>query len=50
MGLLRVNAFVEFLEQQLFDKVHEPYYYVRYLDDTFACFSSRNDALKISIA
>ena len=35
-----------FLGQQLFDKVHKPYCYIHNDDDTFACFPSRNKALK----
>ena len=45
LGSFMANVFVGFLEQQLFGKVHKPYY-VRYLDDTFACFPSCNGALK----
>ena len=41
------NVFVGFLEQQPFDKVPKPYCYVLYIDDTFACFSSHNEALKL---
>ena len=42
LGLL-ANLFVGFLEQLLFKKVHKPCY-IRYVDDTFAYFSSGNEA------
>ena len=32
------SPLVEFLKQQLFDKVPSPYCFVLYVDDTFACF------------
>ena len=44
--LALTNIFVGFLEKQPFNKVSKPYSYVRYVYDTFACFSSRNEALK----
>ena len=45
-GPLMDNVFVGFLEQQLFDKVPKQYCYVRSINDTFACFSSRDKALQ----
>ena len=47
LGPLLVNVFVGVLEQQLYEKVHKPYCYVCYVDDTFACFPSHNEALKL---
>ena len=46
LGSLMANVFVGFLEKTLFQKVSKPYYYARYVDDTFACFGSRDEALK----
>ena len=43
---LMTNVYVGFLEQELFDKVPKPYCYVRFVDDTFSCFSSHNEGLK----
>ena len=31
---------------EVFDKVHEPYCYVRYADGTFACFPPRRETSK----
>ena len=45
MGPAMANIFVGFLEQ-LFNKVPKLYCYVRYVDDTFACFCSRKETLK----
>ena len=39
------NIFVGFDERFLFDKFPKPYIYLRYVDDTFVCFSSHNKAL-----
>ena len=47
LGPLTANEFVGFLEQQLFDRVQKPYCYFSYVDYTFACFSSSNEATKI---
>ena len=44
LGPLTANVFVRFLARQLFVRVTKPYFYIRYVDDTFACFSSRNEA------
>ena len=40
LGILLANVLVEFLEQQVFDKIHKPYCYMHYTDDIFACFPS----------
>ena len=40
-----VNIFVGFHERLLFEKFPKPFIYLRYVDDTFVSFSSRNDAL-----
>ena len=39
------NIFVRFYEKLLVDRFPNPYIYLCYVDDTFACFSSRNEAL-----
>ena len=39
------NIFVGFYEKLLFNRFLKPYIYLRYLDDTFACFCPRNKAL-----
>ena len=40
------NVFVGILEQKILDQVPKPFCHVRYGDDTFARFSSPNEALK----
>ena len=45
LGLILVNIFVGFHERQLFEMFPKPFIYLRYVDDTFVSFSSRNDAL-----
>ena len=45
LGPILTNIFVGFFERLLFDTFPKPYIYLRYVDDTFACFSSRNEAL-----
>ena len=45
LGPILVNIFVGFYEKLLFDRFPKPYIYLRYVDDTFACFSSHNQAL-----
>ena len=44
-GLILANIFVGFYEKLLFDRFLKPYINLRHVDDTFARFSSRNDAL-----
>ena len=41
------NIFVEFYEKQLFDSFPQPCIYLHYVDDTMACFSSRNESLSL---
>ena len=45
LGPNLANIFVGFYEKLLFDRFHKPYIYFRNVDDTFACFSSPNEAL-----
>ena len=45
MGSILANMFVGFYEKLLFDRFPKSYIYLRYVDDTIACFSSRNEAL-----
>ena len=45
LGLSLANIFVGFYEKLHFHRFPKPYIYLRYEDDTFACFSSRNEAL-----
>ena len=45
MSPILVNIFVVFYEKLLLDRFPKPYIYLRYVDDTFACFCSRNEAL-----
>ena len=44
LGPILPNIFVGFNEKQLFEKFTKPYIYLRFMDDTFACFSSCNEA------
>ena len=44
-GPIFLNIFVGFLEKLLFERFSKPYIYLRYVDDTFTCFSSYNEAL-----
>ena len=39
------NIFVGFYEKLLLDRFPKPYIYLRYVDGSFACFSSPNEAL-----
>ena len=45
LGPILANIFVGFHERLLFEKFPKPFIYLRYVDDTFVTFSSRNDAL-----
>ena len=45
MGSPLANMFIGFYERLLFDWFPKPYIYLCYVDYTFACFSSRNEAL-----
>ena len=45
LGPILANIFVGFYEKQLFHSFPKPYPYLRHVDDTFVCFSSRNEAL-----
>ena len=45
LGPNLANMFVRFYEKLLFDRFPKTYTYLRYVDDTFACFCSRNEAL-----
>lgn len=44
LGPLMANIFVGFQERQLFDNISKPYYHFLYVDDTFTCFLSHNEA------
>ena len=46
LGPIPVNIFVGFHERLLFEKFPKPFIYLRYVDDTFVRFFSRNEALK----
>ena len=46
LGPVIANIFVGFLEEEFFNKVPQLYSHIRYVDDIFADFSSRNEALK----
>ena len=45
LGPILANIFVGFQERRLFDTFPQPFIYLRYVDDTFVSFRSRNDAL-----
>ena len=45
LGPILGNIFVRFYGRLLFDRFSKTYIYLRYVDDTFACFSSCNEAL-----
>ena len=45
LGPILVNIFVGFQERLLFEKFPKPFIYLRYVDDSFVSFRSRNDAL-----
>ena len=48
IGPILANVFVGFYEKLLFDRFPKPYSYLRYVDDTFTCLSSRNESLSFS--
>ena len=45
LGPILANIFVGFQERHLFERFSKPFIYLRYVDDTFVSFRSRNDAL-----
>ena len=45
LGLILDNIFVGFQERHLFERFPKPFIYLRYVDDTFVSFRSRNDVL-----
>ena len=45
LGPILANIFVGFYEKLLFERFPKPYIYLCYVDDTFACFCSCNEAL-----
>ena len=45
LGPILANIFVGFQERRLFKKFSKPFIYLRYVDDTFVSFKSRNNAL-----
>ena len=45
LGPILTNIFVGFYEKLVFEMFPKPYIYLRYVDDTFTCFYSRNEAL-----
>ena len=45
LGPILANIFIGFYEKLLFDRFPKSYIYLRYVDDTFDCFCSHNDAL-----
>ena len=45
LGPILANIFVGFYEKLLFARFPKPYIHLRYVDNTFACFSSCNEAL-----
>ena len=44
LGPILANIFVGYYEKLPFDRFPKPYIHLRYLDDTFAYFSWRNEA------
>ena len=44
-GPIFADIFVGFYEKLLFDRFPKPHINSFYVDDTFACFSSRNETL-----
>ena len=46
LGPILANIFVGFHEGLLFERCSRPALYLRYVDDTFACFSCRDEALE----
>ena len=44
LGTILANIFVGFQERHLFDRFPKPFIYLRYVDDTFVSFRSRNNA------
>ena len=47
LGPILANIFVGFYENVLSERFPKPKMYLRYVDNTFACFSSRNEALSV---
>ena len=47
LGPILTNIFVGFNEKLLFNRFPRPYIHFRYVGDTFACFSSRNETLSL---
>ena len=45
LGPILSNIFVGFQERHLFERFPKPFIYLRYVDETFVSFRSRNDAL-----
>ena len=45
LGPILAYIFVGFQERHPFDRFPKPFMYLRYVDDTFVSFKSRNDAL-----
>ena len=45
LGSIFANIFVGFYEKLLFDRFPKSYIYLRYMEDTFTCFYSHNEAL-----
>ena len=42
-----VSILAGFYEKLLFDRFPKPYIYLCFVDDTFACFSSRNEVMSL---
>ena len=45
LGLISADIFVGFQERLLFERFPKPFIYLRYVDDNFVSFNSRNNAL-----
>ena len=45
LGPILADIFVGYHEKLFFDQFPKPYIHLRYVDDTFACFHSRNETL-----